>query len=140
MSNPRFYFPDTLQPHRRFPMPDALAHYALRVLRLKNEADIVVFDGSGGEYPARLNIEGKQAFILTGDHTPREAELAGQITLAQGLPSAGKMDWIIEKAVELGAQRVTPIAAQRSVLQRRGERLDKRMMHWQREAQLASEQ
>lgn len=140
MSTPRFYFPDTLQEHQRVEMPDALAHYALRVLRLQNEADIVVFDGHGGEYSGRLDVQGKRAFVLTGTHNPREAELAGHITLVQGLPTGDKMDWIVEKAVELGAYRVIPIAAQRSVLQLRGERLEKRLNHWQRVAQSASEQ
>lgn len=140
MSKPRFYFPDTLQAHQRVEMPNALAHYALRVLRLKNEAQIVVFDGRGGEYSGQLDVQGKRAFVLTGKHDPREAELAGHITLVQGLPTGDKMDWIVEKAVELGAYRVIPIAAQRSVLQLRGERLEKRLNHWQRVAQSASEQ
>lgn len=140
MSKSRFFFPDTLQAHQRLEMPDALAHYALRVLRLKNDAEIVVFDGQGGEYPARLEIEGKRAFVLTGAHDPREAELDGRITLVQGLPTGDKMDWIIEKSAELGACRVIPITAQRSVLQLRGERLEKRLAHWQRVAHAASEQ
>lgn len=121
-------------------MPDALAHYAVRVLRLRDGAGIVVFDGHGGEYPARLDIDGKRAFVMTEAHDPREAELAGHITLIQGLPTGDKMDWIVEKAVELGACRIVPIAAQRSVLQLRGERLEKRLAHWQRVAQSASEQ
>lgn len=140
MSKPRFYFPDVLRAHQRVEMPDALTHYALRVLRLKHDDDIIVFDGHGGEYPSRLAVEGKRAFVLTADHDPREAELAGRITLVQGLPSGDKMDWIIEKSVELGAHRVIPIAARRSVLQLRGERLEKRVAHWQRVAQSASEQ
>lgn len=140
MSRSRFYFPDALQAHQHLELPDALAHYALRVLRLKNSAPITLFDGHGGEYPAILEIQGKRAFAKTGDHIPREAELAGHINLIQGLPTGDKMDWIIEKAVELGAHGVIPIAAQRSVLQLRGERLQKRLLHWRRVAQSASEQ
>ena len=66
--------------------------------------------------------------------------MAGSITLVQGLPSGDKMDWVIEKAVELGVQRIVPIAADRSVLQLHGERLAKRMSHWRRVAQSAAEQ
>lgn len=140
MSKPRFFYPAALQAHQHIELPDAIAHYALRVLRLKSDTEIVLFDGQGGEYPARLECVGKRGFAITGAHDPREAELAGHITLIQGLPSADKMDWIIEKAVELGAHRVIPVAAQRSVVQLRGERLEKRLQHWQRVAQSASEQ
>lgn len=140
MNKPRFYFPASLQPHRQFELPDAIAHYALRVLRLKDGAEIILFDGQGGQYPARLASQGKKAFVTTRAHDPLDVELAGHINLVQGLPSADKMDWIIEKAVELGAHRVTPITAQRSVIQLRGERLEKRLLHWQRVAQSASEQ
>ena len=140
MSTPRFFYPATLQANQHVELPQSMAHYALRVLRLKAGAEIVLFDGQGGEYPARLDCHAKQATAVTGEHDPREAELAGRITLIQGLASADKMDWIIEKAVELGAYRVVPIAAQRSVLQLRGERLDKRLQHWRRIAQSASEQ
>ena len=140
MSTPRFYCATPLRPHHHVELPEKLAHYALRVLRLKNDADIILFDGQGGEYPARLSTQGKHAGATTGAHNPREAELRGRINLVQGLASADKMDWIIEKAVELGASRVTPVTAQRSVLQLRGERLEKRVQHWQRIAQSASEQ
>lgn len=140
MSKPRFYCPDGLGAHQHVVLPDAIAHYALRVLRLRDGAEIVLFDGQGGEYPAHLHCEGKRATAMTSAHDPREAELAGHINLVQGLATADKMDWVIEKAVELGVHRVSPITAQRSVLQLRGERLEKRMQHWQRVVQSASEQ
>ncbi|CFE04162.1 16S ribosomal RNA methyltransferase RsmE [Bordetella pertussis] len=65
----------------------------------------MLFDGAGGEYPATLEIEGKAAWAQLGAHVPREAELPGRITLVQGLPAGDKMDWVVEKAVELGAWR-----------------------------------
>lgn len=140
MSIPRFFCPFALAPGQTFELPDELAHYALRVLRLKPGSELVLFDGRGGQYPARLEVEGKKALATLGDHQDVEAELPGAITLVQGLPAGDKMDWIIEKAVELGAARVVPIAAQRSVLQLRGERLSRRRQHWARVAQSASEQ
>jgi len=124
----------------RLPLPAALAHHAVRVLRLRAGAAIVLFNGAGGEYPATLEIDGKEAWAQLGAFDPRDAELAGRIILAQGLPSGDKMDWVVEKAVELGASRVSPIAAQRSVLQLAGARLEKRVAHWSRIAQAASEQ
>ncbi len=140
MSLPRFFCDTPLSPGVRLPLPAALAHHAARVLRLRAGAAIVLFNGGGGEYPATLEIEGKDAWARLGDFDPRDAELAGRIVLVQGLPSGDKMDWVVEKAVELGASRVSPIAAQRSVLQLSGARLEKRVAHWTRIAQAASEQ
>ena len=140
MSFPRFYCAEPLAPETTLPLPEALAHYAVRVLRLKDRSSIVLFDGRGGEYPAVLEVQGKRAQAHTGAHDPREAELAGEITLVQGLPSGDKMDWIVEKAVELGVHRIVPIAADRSVLQLTGERREKRLAHWRRVVESAAEQ
>lgn len=140
MSAPRFYCPAPLAPDTTIELPPALAHHALRVLRLKPDTDIVLFDGLGGQYPSTLLIDGKRAYARTGPMQPVDVELPGHITLAQGIPSGDKMDWVIEKAVELGAARLIPITAQRSVLQLGGDRLRKRMEHWRRVAQSASEQ
>lgn len=140
MAISRFYIPEPLAPHTTVTLPAPLAHHAIRVLRLHTDAPIVLFDGRGGQYPARLLINGKQGHAELGAHDPVEAELGGRITLVQGIASGDKMDWIIEKAVELGAACVAPIAAQRSVLQLTGERLQKRLDHWRRIAQAASEQ
>lgn len=140
MATPRFFSSVPLEPNQTIELPQELAHHALRVLRLKPDTDIVLFDGRGGQYCARLTAEGKKGYAQTGEHQTTEAELPGEIILAQGLPSGDKMDWVIEKAVELGATRIVPIAAQRSVLQLSGERLAKRMRHWERIAQSASEQ
>ena len=140
MATPRFYCPVGLAAGRSIELPQGLAHHALRVLRLRDGAAIVLFDGHGGEYPATLQASGHGASALLGAHDAREAELAGEITLLQGIAAGDKMDWIIEKAVELGARRVVPVAARRSVLQLSGARLEKRQRHWERVAQAASEQ
>ena len=108
--------------------------------RLAAGCDIVLFDGQGGEIAGVLDFDGKTAQVRLGDRNPREAELTGALTLIQGLPSGDKMDWIIEKAVELGVQRLVPIAAQRSVLKLTGDRLAKRLLHWQGIVISASEQ
>jgi 16S rRNA (uracil1498-N3)-methyltransferase len=140
MPSPRFHCSFALSPHARIKLPDAIAHHAARVLRLRDGDTLVLFDGNGGEYPATLRIAGKAVHAELGAHDPREAELAGGITLVQGLPSGDKMDWIVEKAVELGVRHLVPIAAQRSVLQLNGDRQDKRLAHWRRIATAASEQ
>lgn len=138
MSLPRFFCPTTLAVGDTIELPDAPAHHALRVLRLNPGSEIVLFNGKGGEYRARLLGEGKNVAITHFDSVERELDI--DITLAQGIPSGDKMDWVIEKAVELGAARLTPIEARRSIVQLRGDRLAKRMLHWRRVAQSAGEQ
>jgi 16S rRNA (uracil1498-N3)-methyltransferase len=83
---------------------------------------------------------GRSWHVKLGPHLPREVELNGVITLVQGLPTGNKMDWIVEKAVELGVHTLVPIAAARSVTQLNSERRRKRLAHWQRIAISASEQ
>jgi len=139
MTPPRFYHPTRLQAQQTIPLPDAIAHHAARVLRLRTGDAITLFDGHGGEYPAVLDIQGKAAFAHLGDHNPREAESNLHITLVQALPTSGKMDGIVEKAVELGVHTLVPVVAQRSPAQTQ-DRLHKRLEHWQRIVQAASAQ
>src|SRR5690606_23648168 len=105
MSTPRFYYPGSLASHQAIDLPDDLSHHAVRVLRMRDGQDIVLFNGEGGQYPATLIVEGKRGRAQLGAHADIEAELDGDITLAQGIPSGAKMDWVVEKAVELGVRR-----------------------------------
>ncbi len=139
MPFPRFYCAEPLFAHQTVTIPESVAHH-VRVLRLAAGSSIVLFDGQGGEITGTVDFNGKVAIVALGERNAREAELAGQITLLQGLPSGEKMDWVIEKAVELGVHRIVPIAAQRSVLQLSGPRLEKRLLHWQRTIESACEQ
>lgn len=140
MTSPRFYCPAPIAPNRTMALPADLAHHAIRVLRLASGTPIVLFDGLGGQYPARLTIDGKTGVVEVGARQEVEVELAGELILVQGIVSGDKMDWIIEKAVELGASRLVPVAARRSVPLLKGERLEKRRLHWARVVQAASEQ
>src|SRR3546814_20196111 len=72
MAAPRFFCPTTLAAHTTIELPDALAHHAIRVLRLKPESDIVLFDGNGGQYTAKLIIDGKRGQAILGEHDPVE--------------------------------------------------------------------
>jgi len=139
MPSPRFYCSEPLTAHQILTLPESLAHH-IRVLRLAAGSQIILFDGQGGEYAGTLDFNGKIAIAALGAQSQREAELLGRITLLQGLPSGDKMDWVIEKAVELGVSRIIPVAAQRSVLQLSGPRLEKRLLHWNKIIQSASEQ
>lgn len=128
---PRFYCPEPLVVGSTIVLPDHIAHH-LHVLRLETGAQIILFDGQGGEYAATLNsLEKRRAEVAIKLFIPREAELPQAITLAQALPEGSKMDWIVEKAVELGATAIQPLAAQRCVVRLSAERAAKKSAHWQ---------
>jgi 16S rRNA (uracil1498-N3)-methyltransferase len=137
---PRFYYPQSLSIGALISLPDSVAHH-VQVLRLAPGEQITLFNGDGGEYTATLaEIDKKRVSAEVKTFSPREAELPYAITLAQALPEASKMDWIIEKAVELGASAIQPLAAQRCVVRLSPERAAKRHGHWQGIIESAVEQ
>ena len=137
---PRFYCPQPLAAGAIVDLPEAVAHH-LHVVRMQPGSGLTLFDGGGGQYAASvLEVGKKRASARVGEHQPLEVELPYSLTLAQGLPEGSKMDWIIEKAVELGVAEIAPLAARRSVVRLSGERLDKRHAHWQGVIVAASEQ
>ena len=137
---PRFYCPQPLLAGATIALPDPVAHHAW-VVRLQPGAELRLFNGDGGEYLAELaTLDKKNATARIVAFVERGCELAYEITLAQALPEAAKMDWIIEKAVELGVAAIQPLAAQRCVVRLAGERAEKRAAHWQAVIVAASEQ
>jgi 16S rRNA (uracil1498-N3)-methyltransferase len=137
---PRFYCPQALITGITIDLPEAVARH-LQVLRMAPGDPLELFNGEGGQYGAKLAaIEKKRATATVGAFDPREAELPFALTLAQGLPEGAKMDWIVEKAVELGAAAIEPLAAQRSVVRLSGERAEKRLAHWEGIVVAAAEQ
>jgi 16S rRNA (uracil1498-N3)-methyltransferase len=137
---PRFFCPVPLALGQTISLPEAIAHH-IQVLRLSSGTSIILFNGNGGEYAASLTmIDKRRATATITEFIDREVELAHAITLAQALPEGAKMDWIIEKAVELGAAAVQPLAAQRCVVRLAAERAQKKLQHWQGVAIAAAEQ
>ena len=137
---PRFYCPTPLAAGLSIDLPDAVAHH-LHVLRLQPGAELRLFNGDGAEYVAQLaSVEKRRASATIRAQVARDIELPYEITLAQALPEASKMDWIIEKAVELGVAAIQPLAAQRCVVRLTGERAEKKAAHWQGVIIAASEQ
>lgn len=118
---------------------DAARH--IMVLRLSAGDTLTLFNGLGGEYQARITrIDRQRVTTEIVSHSSREAELPYRITLAQGIPEATKMDWIIEKSVELGVSDIIPLAAQRSVVRLNNDRAEKRLSRWQAIAISAAQQ
>lgn len=137
---PRFFCPLPLAIGAVITLPENLAHH-IHVLRLAAGEPVVLFNGEGGEYTATLTaVERRRALAEVKTFSPREAELPYAITLAQALPEGTKMDWIIEKAVELGVSAIQPIAAQRCVVRLSAERAEKKREHWQSIIEAAAEQ
>ncbi len=141
MSVPRFYLAQPLAPGARFSLPPGPARHAARALRLGVDDAIVLFNGRGGEYAARIERINKDevAVAITGfADVERESPL--QVMLAQGISSGERMDYTLQKAVELGVAAIQPISAKRSVVKLTGERADRRVAHWQGVVASACEQ
>ncbi|MEA5097243.1 MAG: RsmE family RNA methyltransferase, partial [Burkholderiaceae bacterium] len=137
---PRFYCPIPLSTGMTVQLAESIVRH-LQVLRLTEGEPITLFNGAGGEYAATLTgLDKKRAHATVGVFSPREAELPFALTLAQALPEASKMDWIVEKAVELGVAVIQPLATQRSVVKLVGDRVEKRQAHWGGIIVAASEQ
>ena len=112
-------------------LPAAAAAHLVRVLRLQPGDACVLFNGDGHDYDARLVSVGKRevrAEVVAARRTDNESPLA--ITLVQGIARGEKMDWILQKATELGVAAIVPVASERSEVRLDGERADKRATHW----------
>jgi len=138
--NPRFFCAAPMRVGSTLQLPTDIAHHAVRVLRLRTGAPIVLFDGRGGEYRARLQGEGRDATAVIEAHDPVERESPVRLTLVQALPAGDKLDWIVEKAVELGVSAILPVIAERSVVRLSGERAEKRLAHLRGVVRAACEQ
>lgn len=137
---PRFFIPGSLQPDSSISLPvDVIRH--LQVLRVKPGDSITLFNGLGGEFPARLeDLAKKHAIATVLAHVPREVEPPYRVVLAQGVAGGDKMDWLIEKSVELGVHAIQPLTTERCVTRLGGERAERRVAHWQAVVSAACEQ
>ncbi|WP_457444147.1 16S rRNA (uracil(1498)-N(3))-methyltransferase [Roseateles sp. P5_E4] len=119
--------------------PGAARH--VQVLRLQPGDALTLFDGSGPEWQAEVTAMGRSEVrvrLLTAERPQRE--LARAVTLAVVMPANDRMDFLVEKATELGAAAIQPLMSERSVLRLNGERADKKRAHWQGVAVAAAEQ
>ena len=141
MSTPRFHVPVPLTVATTLDLPEAAAHHAARVLRLHGGDAVTLFNGTGGEYAARITAIGKRGVTVAIErHDPVERESPLPVTLVQALSSGERMDLTIQKAVELGVARIVPVESERCVVRLKGERAEKRVAHWRQVAISACEQ
>lgn len=141
MAFPRFYCPALARGHARVTLPPSAAHHAARVLRLKVGDRVGLFDGRGGEaLGAVAAVRRREVHVEVMEWRAAAPAPALALTLAQALCAQEKMDWVVQKAVELGAVRIQPLAAQRSVVRLAPERAARRREHWEGVAVAACEQ
>ncbi len=138
---PRFFVDLPLSPGAKIELPPVPAHHASRVLRLVKGCEVVLFNGQGGEYPAVLEwVDKDMVTARCREWRDIERESPLDIRLAQGISSGERMDYTLQKAVELGVTAIQPLAMRRSVVKLSTERAEKRVSHWQGIVMAACEQ
>ena len=137
---PRFHCATALASGQSLALPPGPARH-VQVLRLQPGTRITLFNGEGGEFEAVIEHMGRsEVQVRIEAHRALEREAQRQIHLAVTMPANDRMDWLVEKATELGAASIQPLWAERSVLRPKGERADRKQAHWQGVAIAACEQ
>jgi len=140
MKNIRIYQAGTLIEGNAITLDKAASNHLLRVLRLKNNQVFTLFNGEGGEFTCRLEISGKSAITHVDSFIQTHNESPLNIHLFQGISKGERMDFAIQKSVELGARNITPVFCARTVVSLKSDRLNKKLQHWQSIAISACEQ
>ncbi len=131
MRIPRLHLPVPLTVGATVPLDDNALNHAVRVLRLKPGAALILFDGAGGAFAATLAEVGKRAaWARVTAALPDEVESPLRVALAQGVSRGEKMDYTLQKAVELGVAVIQPLFAERGGVDLAGERLARKVRHW----------
>ena len=137
---PRFYLADALQPGQNITLPENVIRH-LQVLRVREGEEITLFNGNGHSYPTRLlSLAKRQAVaeVLSEQTVDNESPLA--ISLIQAVSSGERMDFTLQKSVEMGVTEIFPVTSARSIVKLSGERAEKRQERWQEIVIAACEQ
>jgi 16S rRNA (uracil1498-N3)-methyltransferase len=138
---PRFYVDAALRAGGSCELSEDTAHHAVHVLRIRAGEEVTLFNGRGGEYPARVSsIQKLRISVEVLAHRAIERESPLHVALIQGVSSGERMEFTIRKAVELGVAEIRPVLAAGSVARPKGERAAARKDHWQKIAISACEQ
>jgi len=109
----------------------AAVNHISRVLRLRVGDNLTLFDGRGGEHEARIDEFRKDTVLVTvADHRPVEREAPVPITLTQGISRGERMDWVVQKATELGVARIVPVITERCVVRLDAKQSEAKLRHW----------
>lgn len=137
----RLYVNAPLNVGGRIELDDDAAHYVRTVLRLKAGDAIMLFNGQGGEYHSRFSeVSRKSVRVEIEQYSARDVESPLRVTLGMGISRGDRMDWAVQKAVELGVAELTPLLTTRCVTKLNDEKKRQRWQHWQHIVQHATEQ
>ena len=130
MRIPRLYLPQTLNEGDVITLDDNTANHSIKVLRLKENAPVILFNGDGGEFEATIETIKKQVTVKVTKFIDINRESPLHIHLVQGISRGERMDYTIQKAVELGITEITPVMTDRCVVKLDAQRAQKRLDHW----------
>ncbi|MGH8290218.1 MAG: 16S rRNA (uracil(1498)-N(3))-methyltransferase [Steroidobacteraceae bacterium] len=137
----RVYIPEPLNRGSRHTIKGDAANHIARVLRLAAGDPLTLFDGRGGEHTARVEALHQGAVVVAvGESSAAERESPLSLTLAQGISRGERMDWVVQKATELGVSRMVPLLTERSVVRLDARQAERKLEHWQGIAVAACEQ
>jgi 16S rRNA (uracil1498-N3)-methyltransferase len=137
----RVYIPEPLTRGSRHTIKGDAANHIARVLRLAAGDPLTLFDGQGGEYAARIDALRKGAVVVAVvEFSAYERESPLSLTLAQGVSRGERMDWVVQKATELGVHRIVPLLTERSVVRLDAKQAERKLEHWRGIAVAACEQ
>ncbi|MGV6806848.1 MAG: 16S rRNA (uracil(1498)-N(3))-methyltransferase [bacterium] len=137
----RIYTNQALSENSEMSLDQAATRHLINVLRLPNGAALTVFNGHGGEYSATLSgVDGKRAHIRIEAFDPVDRESPLSVHLGIGISRGERMDWVIQKATELGVSRITPLFTERTEVKLKPDREDKKLSHWRQISISACEQ
>jgi len=131
MRIPRIFVDASLTSGQRMQLDPRAANHVTRVLRLRTGAPLILFDGSGFEFEATLEkCQQEKTMAAVGASTRKNIESPLQVTLCQGISRGERMDYTLQKAVELGVTRIVPLWTERTQVRLKEKRLEKRLDHW----------
>lgn len=137
----RVYVDAPLESGARVTLEKSAASHVTRVLRLRRGDELVLFSGRGGEYAARIDtVHGGEVTLAVGEARSAERESPLRITLAQGVSRGERMDFVVQKATELGLTRLVPLYTERSIVRLDAHQADRKLLHWRAVAIAACEQ
>src|SRR6187402_3733953 len=132
MRIPRIFTTQTLTADSIIDLEEAPSHHLSKVLRMQAGRELILFNGAGGEYAGVIvAISKKTVAVKLTEFNPENRQSALQLELAIGVSRGDRMDWVLQKATELGVTKITPLLTERTEVKLGGERADKKMEHWQ---------
>lgn len=141
MSKHRIYIEGPIEIGRLMTIQGEQARYIRRVLRLRKDDALTLFDGTNGEFPAIIKAPGKDVVeVEVGPRIDRSVESPFSITLLQGISRGDRMDHVVQKATEIGVSKIVPVLTDYSVVKLDEKRAAKRVQHWRAVAVGACEQ